>query len=100
MKTRSVPSMRALFHSFSQPDEAARRAGAYGVPGNGNMSNVRWVDSGQFFTAPADFTDPVQGGIPGRHFISALASLAWAKYLIAQKTRPIAASDSFQQAPA
>jgi hypothetical protein len=31
----------------------------------------------EFFTAPADFIDPIQGVIPDCHFISALAALAW-----------------------
>jgi hypothetical protein len=50
----------------------------------------------EFFTAPADFIDPVQGAIPDCHFISALASLAWSRpYSIAQRTRPLNGKDSF-----
>jgi hypothetical protein len=93
----SVLSVRELLDGFSKPDEAARRAGVYRplhIPDD--PLGIQWSDPGQFFTAPADFTDPVQGGIPDCHFISALASLAWARpYLIAQKTRPLAASDDF-----
>jgi hypothetical protein len=96
VRDESVLSVQELLGSFSTPDEAAKRAGAYRIPGN--PLGIQWSDPGQFFTAPADFTDPVQGGIPDCHFISALASLAWARpYLIAQRTRPIAASDDFAQ---
>ena len=50
----------------------------------------------EFFTAPADFIDPVQGAIPDCHFISALAALAWSRpYSIGQRTRPLNAKDSF-----
>jgi hypothetical protein len=95
----TASAVRELLESISEPDEAARRAGAH-RPGNaGNLpSGAQWIDPGQFFTDPADFTDPVQGAIPDCHFISALSSLAWAKpYMIAQRTRPIAASDDFAQ---
>lgn len=85
-----VPSLKELHASLFGP---VRKA-----PGLGPMQQWARPADSHFFTDPADFTDPVQGAIPDCHFISALASLAWAKpYNIMQRTRPIAASDSFEK---
>lgn len=61
-------------------------------------SGIGWArpQGVEFFTAPVDFIDPIQGAIPDCHFISALAALAWSRpYSIAQRTRPLNGSDSF-----
>ena len=80
---RLVPDAEAQLHIFG--------------PGGGG-AGTNWVrpPGVEFFTAPADFIDPVQGAIPDCHFISALAALAWSRpYSIAQRTRPLNAKDSF-----
>jgi hypothetical protein len=80
---RSVLDLPALLSQILKNDAIALAAGAMGGSGE------EWVDPGHFFNRnPADFTDPVQGALPDCHFISAMASLAWANpYAIAQRTR-------------
>jgi hypothetical protein len=92
----SVPNVATLLQRVQELDTVAVGAGAAGGTGQ------QWVDPGHFFNSePADFTDPVQGALPDCHFISALASLAWASpYSIAQRTRPIKDPDTFVQGDA
>ncbi len=86
-----------LFRKLSLPDQAALTAGALGGNGGGPPTQ-QWIAGGNFFTDPAQFDDPVQGALPDCHFISALASLAWANpYAICQRTRQTSSNDSFGQ---
>ena len=87
----SVEDLPTLLNRMRVNDATALSAGATGG------SSQQWVDPGNFFNVdPADFTDPVQGVLPDCHFISAMASLAWAHpYLIAQRTRPTKDPDTF-----
>jgi hypothetical protein len=89
----SIANVSTLLQRMTELDTIAIAAGAAGGTAQG------WVDPGRFFNKdPTDFTDPVQGGLPDCHFISALASLAWANpYAIAQRTRPIQDPDTFTQ---
>jgi Calpain family cysteine protease len=81
------------------PDAKARTLPQiHGLPLGGGGAGTEWArpQGVEFFTAPVDFIDPVQGAIPDCHFISALAALAWSRpYSIAQRTRPLNGSDSF-----
>jgi len=92
----SIANLPALLERMRDLDKVAIAAGAPGGTGQ------QWVDPGHFFNLnPADFTDPVQGALPDCHFISAMASLAWANpYAIAQRTRPIKDPDTFTQGDA
>jgi hypothetical protein len=92
-----LPDVPTIFNRISEHDQAALSAGALGG-GNGGGPSQQWVDAGNFFTDPAQFDDPVQGAIPDCHFISALASLAWANpYAICQRARQTSQNDTFGQ---
>ena len=52
------------------------------------VGSVNWIDPGDFYEEASEFSDPVQGALGDCYFISALASVAWARpYVIAQRTR-------------
>ena len=87
--------LSTLLNKIRENDRIALEAGV-------SIFFDRWVDPGHFFNSnPADYTDPIQGALPNCHFISAMASIAWAKpYSIAQRTRPIADTDTFESGKA
>ena len=96
MRDLAVADLPTLLSRMRENDAIALGAGAAGG------TEQKWVDPGHFFNRnPADFTDPIQGALPDCHFISAMASLAWANpYAIAQRTRPIKDPDTFKQGDA
>ena len=107
VRDRSIPDAATLVHRYltEEPDESAQRAGALRLPttaakpGQGfrpfQLPLPSWETKGNFFLNGADYRAPVQGATPDCHFISALASLAWAcPPWISQRTRPLNMTDT------
>jgi hypothetical protein len=102
----SLPDAAALIKRYltEAPDEAAQRAGALRIaipadkPARGFPIPTflpYWETMGNFFLHGADYRAPVQGATPDCHFISALASLAWAyPPWISQRTRLLNMTDA------
>ncbi len=73
----------------------ARSAAAGGIAST--ASSVVWTNPGVFFRHAPDFTAPVQGSLPDCHFISAMASLAWADpFAFSHNLRPARQDDDIK----
>jgi hypothetical protein len=73
-KTMKARSTERLHAQLLAPDARSAAAGGYSL----RRTSLAWKDPGTFFNHAPDFTAPVQGSLPDCHFISAMASLAWA----------------------